>query len=140
MYLTLFIGLILPVIVAAVIRKKVTAPAWPRCQECRDERRRNLMLMWASVAAWVPGLVLVANLAASLSGSSVLLLLLMILLLPLVGAVWFHGRAAVGREIGGEVSPDGATVSFPGRVFPPAPPTAPATSVPSEDPAAFFGG
>jgi hypothetical protein len=134
-YLTLFAALILPVIIALVIRKTVTAQAWPVCQQCRNERRQNLIWMWVSIGAWVPGFIFLTILPP---GVMTLVFFFLILLGPLFVAVWFSGRANLGREIGGEVSADGVIVSFPDRVFPR--PVAPAArSVSPEDPAAYFG-
>ena len=93
-----------------------------------------------SIVAWLPGLLIFANMASSLPGAVTFFLFFVILLGPLFAAVWFSGRANVGDEIGGEVSADGVAVSFPARVFlqtsvPPA-----VKPVASEDPAAYFGG
>jgi hypothetical protein len=98
------------------------------------------MLMWLSIGAWLPILLVAATISTSLPAELVALLFFLVLLGPLAAALWFRERATIGRAIGGEVSADGEHVSFPAAVFP-LPIVVPvARSVPPDDPAAFFGG
>lgn len=138
-YLTIIMGLIWPFVIAALARKSVTAPAWPVCQKCRDERGRNLMWMWISIGAWLPVLLVGASLSTSASAATVAVLFFLVLLAPLCAALWFRERANIGREVGGEVTADGQSVSFPARVFPVTLASSAANSVTPEDPAAYFG-
>jgi len=117
-YLTLFVGLIWPVIISAILRKTVTAPAWPVCDRCTGERRRNLTLMWVSIGSWVPGFLLFSVLPSGTPEAVSWVLIGVVALGPLIAAVWFSERANLGRAVRGEVSSDGFTVSFPAAVFP----------------------
>jgi len=117
-YLTLFVGLIWPVIIAAILRKTVAAPAWPVCDRCTSERRRNLTWMWLSIATWVPGFLLFSILPSSTPEALTWVLIGVVALGPLIAAVWFSERASLSRAVRGEVSPDGFSVSFPTKVFP----------------------
>lgn len=117
-WVTIVLGLIVPLLIALVIRKTVTSPAWPACELCVSERRANRRWMWVSIASWVPGFVLLASLPSSLPDAISIGVILLVVLGPLVAAVWFNDRASLGRQIRGVVSSDGLTVSFPSRVFP----------------------
>ena len=117
-YLTLVVGLIWPVIISAILRKTVTAPAWPVCDQCVNERRRNLTWMWVSIGSWVPGFLLFSVLPSGTSEAVSWTLIGVVAVGPLIAAVWFSERASLGRAVRGEVSSDGFTVSFPATVFP----------------------
>lgn len=117
-YLTVVVGLIWPVIISAILRKTVTAPAWPVCDQCAAERRRNQTWMWVSIGSWVPAFLLFSVLPSGTPQALSWLLIGVAALGPLIAAVWFSDRANPGRAVRGVVSPDGSTVSFPAKAFP----------------------
>ena len=117
-YFTLVFGVIVTVIIAALLRKTVTAQAWPVCDECEKDRRKNLLWSWVSIGSWLPAFFLYSILPWDLGPGIQLVLLTVVVLGPLIVAVWFADRASKARGVSGEVSSDGLTVSFPARAFP----------------------
>jgi len=137
-YLTAVVGLIWPIIIIAILRKTVTAPAWPVCDECTGGRRRNLMWMWVSIASWVPAFLLFSALPAMPQAVSWMLIAL-VALGPLIAAVWFSDRANLTRGVRGVVSRDGLTVDFPTKAFPRASVATYTSAVASPSPAGSSG-
>jgi hypothetical protein len=116
-WVTILVGLIWPLIIAAVLRNTVVSPAWPVCQQCRDERRRNLLWTWVSIAAWIPVFLVLGNLPQGLSDGVLVTVWSLGIIVPLVAAVWFGNRSSLTQKIGAVVAADGLTVSFPVRAF-----------------------
>jgi hypothetical protein len=113
MYATILAGLLIFVILVSVLRKKVVAPAWPLCDQCLAERRRNLTLMWVSIAAFVPLIWAGSALSETMSGSALPLVLLALAIVGSpVAAVGFGNRGSVTYLVKGSVSADGSHVSF----------------------------
>lgn len=120
-WVTLLIGVLWALIIAAVLRKTVVAPAWPVCDQCRKERRQNLLGVWLSLAAWIPAFAIAAYVPTNSPDAVLIVVWIVAIMGPLVSAVWFGERASLVRRIGAEVSSDGFTVSFPAHVFDAAP-------------------
>jgi hypothetical protein len=116
-FLTVFAGLIWPFVIALILRKTVSAQAWPVCSECHSERRTNLVRSWACLAFWIPAFLLCALLPASLPAVATFTMVFLAALGPLIAGVWFADRARLEKAVGGVVSADGSTVSFPAPVF-----------------------
>jgi hypothetical protein len=113
-YITILAGLLVFAIVVLVIRKQVVATAWPLCEQCVRERRRNLLLMWVAALGWMPALVLVAVIDELVPGTPISsVLLLLVLVGSPVAAVVFGNRGSYQKMVGGTVSPDVAVVAFP---------------------------
>jgi hypothetical protein len=115
-YATMLAGLLIFVIVATVVRKSVVSRSWPFCAECLATRRRNLLLMWASLALIVPDLWLIANSSITDSGVFGIVLLVALFVLP-VAALAFGGWASKPRLAGCEVTEDGLLVGIPVAAF-----------------------
>ena len=89
-YLTLLAGLLVALIVILVVQKRVTAPAWPVCDECRRLRRSRLTAMWCLlVGGPVLGTLLAGAAGSSGPGGEAngLALIAGWLLAPLAGAI-----------------------------------------------------
>ena len=112
-YLLLLLGILMFVIVASVMSKKATSPAWPLCEDCLATRRRNMALVWIGILGIVPLLVL-ANMLDGGHGSGVAGFLMVVALLGLpILAVTGGILGAWARIVGGVVTADGLYVAFP---------------------------
>ena len=131
-YLTIFAGLLVFVVVAVVIRKSAKSPAWPFCRTCLEERRRNLTLMWVTIALVVPGIFVVGWLGGLVSNDQgwlmAVLMVAVVAGLPIT-AVVFGMRGSFERLSGGTVTQDGQLVSVPEAAFPDASSRAVATAI-----------
>ena len=109
-YLLILFGLLPFAIVAAVLQKRVKAPAWPFCQECGRLRTRRLLIgvglvVLAILAAVVAAAVLPDD--GSAAGPATLIFVLMI-----IAGLGIAGTAGYGPVASGYVSNDGQTVHF----------------------------
>ena len=109
-YLLILFGLLPFAIVAAVLQKRVKAPAWPFCQECGRLRTRRLLIgvglvVLAILAAVVAAAVLPDD--GSAAGPATLVFVLMI-----IAGLGVAGTAGYGPVASGYVSNDGQTVHF----------------------------
>ncbi|RQW88989.1 hypothetical protein DKL51_24085 [Micromonospora globispora] len=109
-YLLILFGVLPFAIVAAVLQKRVKAPAWPFCQECGRLRTRRLLIgvglvVFAILAAVVAAAVLPDD--GSAAGPATLLFVLMI-----IAGLGIAGTAGYGPVASGYVSNDGQTVHF----------------------------
>jgi hypothetical protein len=112
-YLLLLLGILMFVIVASVMSKKATSPAWPLCEECLATRRRTMSLVWVGSLGIVPLLVL-ANALDGGHGSGLAGFLMVVALLGLpILAVTGGILGAWVRIVGGVVTADGLYVAFP---------------------------
>jgi hypothetical protein len=107
-YILLLVGVIVFVIVAAAIRKTVTAEAWPFCARCNEERKRGLTVGLGLVAAGVVAIALVGVLPDG-PGSLSVLLGILLLVVGFVVAARGGNRAL---RAGGHVVDRGQTVQF----------------------------
>ena len=107
-YVLLLAGVIVFVIVAAAIRKTVTASAWPFCARCGEERKRGLTVGLGIVAAGVLAFALVAVLPED-SGALAILLGIVLLLVGYIIAMRGGSRT---MRANGHVTDGGQTVQF----------------------------
>jgi hypothetical protein len=145
-YLLLLVSLLIALIVMLVVQKRLTAPAWPVCDECRRLRRVRLTAMWCLlVGGPVLGLLIAGAAGSSDPGSAAsgLALVAGLVVAPLAGA-FVGASGSWGSLLAAGVDPTGMSVQFrrPAAAFvqllpgmTPASPLAPPT-VPAARPAA----
>jgi hypothetical protein len=115
-YLTVFVGIIWPLIIGSIVGKTVVARAWPVCQECKSTLTRARMYAGLALVLWVP----LIWLAAQVTDGTTLIGLVPIALaifVPLLMAVFALSRGSYTPR-GAYVSSDGTRVSFPAQAFP----------------------
>ncbi|WP_432828928.1 hypothetical protein [Dactylosporangium sp. CA-092794] len=81
----ILVGVITYAIVVAVMRKKVDAPAWPWCAQCKAQRSRLLGIGWGLVG--LGALLFVIGIAVMGSNDSGAMLFLLGLIVLLVGII-----------------------------------------------------
>lgn len=114
-FLIMIASILIALIVALAVRKKVVAPAWPLCEECLATQRRNRWLMIGSLLAWVPLIWVGSRIAGDLGAW----LTLAAVLVPVLAAIVFGSRSALRSIAKATVSADGLTVSLPAGALPP---------------------
>ncbi len=114
-YLTVFVGLIWPLIIGSMMGKTVIARAWPVCQECKSTLTRARIYAGLALVLWVPLIWLAAQVTDVTTLIGVVPIVLAIFV-PLLAAVFALGGSYTPR--GAYVSSDGTRVSFPAQAFP----------------------
>jgi hypothetical protein len=116
-WITLVAGVLIALLVALLMRKTATAPAWPVCDECRKERRTSQLWACLAGALWLPTVWVGASVAELLPDGPNILLIIVAFLVPIVLVLWLATRASYAARLKGVVSQDGRTVVFPAAVF-----------------------
>ncbi|HZO65948.1 MAG TPA: hypothetical protein VFB74_13170 [Kribbellaceae bacterium] len=108
-YLLIPFGLLLFLIVAFAVKKRVTAPAWPFCDRCRRLPTIRLLIGLGLVVIALAVLFGSFELTADASVPGPLFLLIIVALFAGLVTAGYATRGAVAR---GRVSNDGTTVAF----------------------------
>lgn len=114
-YLLVVLGVLLALIVAAAVQKRVKAPAWPFCARCRASRVKRLLVGSGTVLLAV--LVTVVFGTVSPHGSRYGGVLTLGVILLVVVGLGIASRASASVIALGHVSKDGSTVEI-GRAHP----------------------
>jgi hypothetical protein len=111
-FLLILLSVLVALLVMLALRKRVTAPSWPVCDECLRQRRTRLTTM----AGLLVGGPVVASLALPVVSSpdsdmTLLVALTGWLVVPLVGLV-VGSNAAWAQVLAANVDPTGESVHF----------------------------
>jgi hypothetical protein len=112
-YLFIMVGILIFVIVALVVRKKVTSAAWPLCEDCVATRRRSMGMVAIGLGGIVPlvwlGVIIDGGHGSGFAAALIAFALIGLPILAAAGGI----LGSWPRIIGGVVSRDGAYVVFP---------------------------
>jgi hypothetical protein len=101
------VGLLLAIIVAAAVRKRVKAPAWPFCSRCAALRKRRL---WTAIGTLVLAVLIIVLLMLAPGDSSYAGLVGLADVLLFIVGLGLFGYVRRGAIALGRVSTDGTTV------------------------------